>query len=419
MTSHTLPDRTISALTAGGVAFMAALGLLLARGDSVAGPGDPAPRPAISAEDEARTAAAHLQRVTETGEARFYALAESAIERGLAKDPSSGVVLTEAAALAASRHDFPAAERLARRAATAEPDLVSSSAVLVDALVQQGKVAQAGRELQSLLDRKPSAGAYARASYLRQVDGDLGGARAAMRLAISASGESTRAAAALQEHLAEIELLAGRPRAVRRVYAGVLARFPDRTGPQLGIAQIDVARGRVDAGAARLERLVALDGPADVDAWIALGEIRLAQGRRAGAKRLLARVGPARRVLAAHGARTDGEFAEFVADHGDASSALAMARRAHAAREGLHTTDALGWALTRAGRPAEALPLARRALAIDPTDPHTRYHAGMAAAGAGRTSLARRLLRGALARPEILGPWHARRAQRTMKGLSG
>ena len=115
--------------------------------------------------------------------------------------------------------------------------------------------------------------------------------------------------------------------------------------------------------------------------------------------------------------RTDAELAVFEADHGSPARALRMARRAVTAREGLRAPDALGWALTVAGRPVAGLRWARRALALAAADPSTLVHAGMAAAGAGRPQAARRWLRAALRAPAALGPWRVRQARRALEAL--
>jgi Flp pilus assembly protein TadD len=49
----------------------------------------------------------------------------------------------------------------------------------------------------------------------------------------------------------------------------------------------------------------------------------------------------------------------------------------------VRSADALGWALTRAGRPREGLDWARRALRLGSRDPLFRLHAGVAASRLG------------------------------------
>jgi Flp pilus assembly protein TadD len=80
----------------------------------------------------------------------------------------------------------------------------------------------------------------------------------------------------------------------------------------------------------------------------------------------------------------------------------------------VRSADALGWALTRAGKPREGLRWARRALELGSHDARFRLHAGMAAAGAGDSAGARRWLRMALDGRAALGPWRAQMAERAL-----
>ena len=60
-----------------------------------------------------------------------------------------------------------------------------------------------------------------------------------------------------------------------------------------------------------------------------------------------------------------------------------LARRARAARPSIYGDDALAWALARAGRCAEARPLAERALRLGTKDPLLYFHRGYAEGCAG------------------------------------
>jgi hypothetical protein len=67
---------------------------------------------------------------------------------------------------------------------------------------------------------------------------------------------------------------------------------------------------------------------------------------------------------------------------------VSLARRAWKTAPSVRSADALGWALTRAGRAREALPWAARALRLGSKDPGFNLHAGLAARAAGKRSLA-------------------------------
>jgi tetratricopeptide (TPR) repeat protein len=367
---------------------------------------------------EAELAAAYLQRARETGDPGWYARADGLLRRALARGPEDPAELVEAATLAAVRHDFRGALRLARRARALAPDSVSAYPVLVDALVELGRYRAATRTLQRLVDLRPDLAAYARVSYLRELHGDLAGAAAAMSRAAAAGGPVPENVAAVQTLLGDLELTRGRLGAARNAYAAALSALPGHIPALAGRARLAAvtafdrgSSGRgLDGAIARWRRVVArLPLP---EYAVALGEAELAAGRRAAARRDLALVRAQQRLLAGAGVETDVEMALFEADHGDPRRGLELARRAWAAAPSVRSADALGWALTRSGRPAAGLSWARRALKLGSVDPLFRFHAGIAAVAAGDRARGRRELRVALAHGLAAHPWQAQRAVR-------
>jgi hypothetical protein len=71
----------------------------------------------------------------------------------------------------------------------------------------------------------------------------------------------------------------------------------------------------------------------------------------------------------------------------------------------VRSADALGWALTRSGKPDEGLRWAHRALKLGSLDPVFRYHAAVAARKLGRRGEAARDLRLAKAHGLAAHPW--------------
>ena len=362
---------------------------------------------------EAELAAAYLQKARESGDPSFYSRADGVLERALARGPADPAELTEAAALAAGRHDFRDAERLARRARSLAPDSIGAYPVLVDALVELGRYRSAERALQRMVDLKPNLPAYARVSYFRELTGDLAGAAEALELAIAAGGPVPENVAYVQTLLGSLELSRGRLAHARRAFTAALMAVPAYAPAEAGRARLAARSGDLRGAIARWRRLVArLPLP---EYAIALGEAELAaaeraqaRGDRARAARLraagrrdLALVRAEEGLLASAGVNTDVELAIYEADHGDRDRAVALARGAWAQAPSVRSADALGWALTRAGRSADGLRWARRALRLGSLDPTFRYHAGIAASGsaAGRRNLRLALRHGLDAHP--------------------
>ena len=348
--------------------------------------------------------AAHLQKVRESGDASHYARAEQAFQRARSLDPADAGAVNGQAQLALARHDFRAALSLARRARALAPQTVAPLGALVDAQVELGRYGAAERTLQEMLDRKPTLAAYARASYLRELRGDLDGAVSAMRLAVSSGIGQGENLAFVQAQLGNLELQRGRIDAAEQAYRSALAGFPGHEPAKAGLARVAAGRGHLALAIRRYRGVVArLPLPEHV---IALGELELAAGRRDAGRRDLALVEAERRLLESNGVNVDVELAVFEADHGNPSRAVRLARAAYAAAPSVRSADALGWALTQAGRSEEGLRYARQALRRGWRDPLALYHAGVAARKAGHEHAARRWLKAA--DTPALAPLHRR-----------
>lgn len=435
----TLASRIPTKLLAAALAFSAALAIsiALARRDAPAGsaPAAAAFVPATSQSTDARIhslqqtvaaaprdprgyaelAAAYLQKVRETGDASFYARAEGVLATARRLDPRSAEAALVGGTLALARHDFAGAYALGRRARALAPGATASYAVIVDSLIELGRYDEAGRALQRWVDLKPNLASYARVSYWRELHGDLGGAIAAMRAAVSAGGDVAENGAYVQTLLGNLELARGREAAAEQAYRAALARFSGYVPAQAGLARVDAARGALGSAIRRYRGVVErLPLPEYV---IGLGETELAAGRAAAARRDLALVSAEQRLLRAARVDTDVDLALFEATHGDRARGVALARRGYAAAPSVRSADALGWALTRAGRPAEGLPYARRALRLGSRDPMFLFHAGAAAKAADRPELARRWLGRALADNPRFSPLYAPTARRMLAEL--
>jgi tetratricopeptide (TPR) repeat protein len=372
-------------------------------------------------------AAAYLQRVRETGDPSLYGRADALLRGVIAREPRDAAATVELAGLALSRHDFRLGLTLARRAVRLEPGSTAALPSMVDALVELGRYDEAERTLQRLADLKPTLSVYARVSYLRELHGDLGGAASALALAAAAGGPAPENAAAIEVLRGDLALVRGRPASARRAYTMALALAPGYAPAEAGRARLAASTGDLPGAVARWRRVVArLPLP---EYAIALGEAELALSRvsaargeaeraarlRRAAREDLALVRAEQQLLGRAGVNTDAELAIFEADHGDRARGVRLARRAWAAAPGVRSADALGWALTRAGRPRAGVEWARRARRPGSADPLFAYHAGVATLATGDRRSGRRLLRSALAHGLAARPWQARGARRRLE----
>jgi tetratricopeptide (TPR) repeat protein len=367
------------------------------------------------AEGYAALGDAYLQRARENGDPSFYLRAERSFDAALRRDARSMSALLGAGTLAGLRHDFREQLRRGLEAQRLMPELVAPYPVIADAQIELGRYRAAERSLQRFLDLKPNLASYSRVSYFRELNGDLDGAVEAMRLAVSAGAGVPENIAYVQTLLGDLELQRGRRAAARAAYRGALARLPRYAPAEAGLARVELAAGDLDSAASRL-RSVAQRLPLTGN-LILLAETNAARGDERAAEVDLEVVRTQQRLLRAAGTRPDAELVVFEANYGDAGAAVELGRRLWREAPSVRSADALGWALTRAGRPGEGLAWARRALRLGSRDPLFHLHAGLAAKAAARAGTAARELRTALSGRAALSPLRAREARAALEDL--
>ena len=370
-------------------------------------------------------AAAYLQKARETGDPASTPAPTACSRARCAHRPGDPARSYRARGARRSRGTTSAAA-LALARARARPcarALARPSASLVDALRRARPLRRRrARRCSGCSTPSRTSPRYARVSYFRELHGDLAGAVARDAAARSPPAAPTpENVAYVQALLGELELARGRARGrAPRVHrarspavpgyapaeAGLRARSPPRAA---------TSRAPIRALAARWSARLPLP-----EYVIALGEARARRRpRRRRPRATLALVRAEQRLLAADGVDTDAELARL-RGRPRPPGARGRARPAGVgARPSVRSADALGWALTRAGRPGAGLRWARRALRLGSRDPIFRYHAGIAARAAGRRRRRRaRLLRVALrAQPALLAA--ARAAARARAGGRG
>jgi tetratricopeptide (TPR) repeat protein len=406
-----LPPRLAAPL----LAFAAALAVLtlLNRNSSVDGP-DLTPSRSDEAAALAQRGETFVQRGRDTGKAEHYGRAEREFEAALRKDPRNAEATVGLGKVALNRHDFREGRRQGLRARRLAPDSVNPYGVIVDAQIELGRYRDAERSLQRMVDLKPNLASYSRASYYRELRGDHAGAVQAMSLAVSAGGASPEQVAYVQTLLGDLHLQRSRARA-RDLYRLALSRLPGYVDARFGLARVEVQAGDFPDALRRLRGVVA-DRP-DPDHLVALAEVELVLGRDADARRHVARARRTEDKALAAGSKPDAGVAILEATYGDRARAVRTGRQVWEAAPSVTSADALGWALTRAGRPEEGLVFARRALRLGTESPGFHYHAGVAAKAAGERELARRHLNAALRLNPAFSPIEGPKARRALRVL--
>jgi tetratricopeptide (TPR) repeat protein len=339
---------------------------------------------------------AYQQRTRETGDPSYYPRSEEALRRALAVERKNYIALTGLASLAASRHDFRAARRLAVRATEANPDSTGAYGILGDALVELGRYEQAFAAFDRMAALKPNLASYARVSYGRELLGRPEAAVEAMRLAVDAGSSSAENVAWTLVQLGNLHFDTGRLQPAASAYRQALLRLPGYVHAEAALARLEAARGRTNRAVSLYRRAVeAVPLPQYA---VGLGDVLASAGRTEEAAEAYELVDVIQRLFRANGVRTELETALFDLDHDRAvEDALRRAREAYEAAPGINAEDVLAWALYKNGHCREARGHSVAALRLGTRDALKLFHRGMIESCLGNTTASRAYVARALA----------------------
>ncbi|MFN2378412.1 MAG: tetratricopeptide repeat protein [Candidatus Binatia bacterium] len=312
----------------------------------------------------------------------YHLLADRCARAMLDADPQSTAALLLRGHVLHSLHRFAeakavAADLVARRGSPLDHALHG------DVLLDLGRLGEAARAYQRMMNRRPDSRAFARTAEVRILTGDLDGARQALRTAArAASARDAESFAWVWSRLAIVELQSGSNEEALAIAEAAVAAAPDSAVAALAHGRVLLALRGSEAATASLEKSAALSPLPDT--LRALAEAYEASGRSADAARTLAR-------LEAVGESADPRgFSIWLSESGrETTRALALAQAEIAKRRDVFTLAALALAESVAGRNDSARRHIAEALAHGTEDPRLWYHAALVAERSGETVEAR------------------------------
>ncbi|TDD11935.1 tetratricopeptide repeat protein [Nonomuraea deserti] len=352
----------------------------------------------------------YLEQGRRTADGAYYGKAQGAFERSLRLPTGDGEPYIDAVigmgALANARHDFAGAVRWAERAREAAPYRWPLYGVLTDAYLELGQYERAERALRRMLDGRPDLASFTRAARLEQLHGRTGPARRLLLRACEIAGAPAEYAFC-QWQLGELSWNGGDARGALAAYTRALAADPGHVPSRAGKARAEAALGHLDQ-ARHDYATVVTRSPSSV---VEYGELLEHLGDRAAARRQYAVFTAQHKLLAAGGNADDLAMGTYEANHGDPEAAVRHLRAEWRRRRSVVVADALGWALHKAGRHAEAAEYAARAARLGGHDALFAYHRGEIERALGHTESARAHLTRALSINPHFSPAGAARAR--------
>jgi tetratricopeptide (TPR) repeat protein len=295
------------------------------------------------------------------------------------------------------------------------PQKAAVYGVIGDAQLELGHYDDAFTTFQTMVDLRPDSTSYSRASYARELQGDLPAALQIMGMAAEAASTEGEQGAWTRVQHGDLLLKNGNLAEAEQEYNWALAADPQNMLAVAGLGHLRLTSGDLNGAIPFYERAVHnLPLPALV---VTLGELYDQAGRPADAQKQYALVGAIESLWQANGGNVDLDLALFEADHGDPSKAVTFARAELARRDSVQVDDALAWALYRSGDVSAARAASQKALRLGSKDPVLLFHAGMIEARLGNRDGARTLLNQALQIDPGFSAHYATLARQTLKDL--
>jgi tetratricopeptide (TPR) repeat protein len=318
-----------------------------------------------------------------TGNAGLAIEAEAALRRAQAADPGNYDANRVVGSLLLSQHRFREAIAVGETNRDARPYDPINYGVIGDGWLELGEYDRAFAAFDKMMSLRPSAAAYARVAYARELQGDLAGAVASMTLAAGAdAGDDPEALAWHRAQVGDLYRRLGKTHEAEAEYIAASHAFPGHPAAMIGYARLLAMRGEPASALALLQELAKTAPTPDLAART--GDVLTQLDRRDEAERQYA--------LAEAGWRVDApepkNLARFLADHNRRlPEALAIAERASVDRHDIFTEDALAWTYFKAGRIAAARAAIALALRTGSVDEEIRAHAKAIEGAAGEAAL--------------------------------
>ena len=196
-----------------------------------------------------------LRQARATGHGGRAVEAERVLSAALVRDPEHYDTRKLLAATYLSLHKFRDALREGTRCLASQPKDAYVYGIVGDAHLELGDYDQAFAAFDRMNELKPTAASYARASYARELQGDLPGALEIMKMALDATRPNDAEAVAWHRaQLGHLYFDMGRLADASREYAHADHVFPGYPMAADGLARVAAASGRTEEALAIVQK---------------------------------------------------------------------------------------------------------------------------------------------------------------------
>lgn len=319
-----------------------------------------------------------LQEARVTGNHHEYIKkASMLIENAEKQDPGNFDVMMTKASILMTLHQFKSAKGLIEKAVKMNNFSAAAFGILCDADVELGLYDEAVKACDKMLSIRPDLRSYSRASYVREIYGDVNGAIEAMTLAVKAGVPGQESRSWVLYNLANLYLQSGKIDTAAYIFNGILEERPGYANAYCGLS--DVYTARKNYGKA-IEYLVKAAQIAPEHIYIEkLADIYKALDQKESEEEMIKKVLDAFELHKKDGYNVDLEYARFCLDHNiNLNEALESARSEYNRRPGnIDALEVYSWALYKTHKAGEALPYIQKAMRFNTKRISLFYHAGM------------------------------------------
>ena len=334
----------------------------------------------------------------------------------LTKDPDNFEALCCKGTVLLSQHHFAEALEVTNKASSINPDNAFIYGLRCDAYLELGNYDDAVKMADKMMSLRPDIRSYARVSYLREIYGDVPGAIAAIKLAVSAGYpgmEQTEWTRMILGHLYEC---IGSLDSAEGTYNLALAERPDYAFAYAGLGRIAKAKGDYKTAITyyeKADKLITEYSFADelTDLYLLNNEKEKSEKS---AERVIEMLGPGTgdESEEGHGHYADKELAYAYIKSGDLDKAMEHAKTEFERRpKNIDVCETMAWVHYKRGEFAEANKMINVALKTGSKNPVLLCRAGLVKIKAGEKVEGQAMIKKSLEMNPFLDPILKKEAQ--------
>ncbi|MGI8419318.1 MAG: hypothetical protein ACR2LN_01595 [Candidatus Levyibacteriota bacterium] len=357
----------------------------------------------------------YLQKVRETSDSSYYEKVDALLTKAQKIDPKYADIYATKAMVDYGRHNFKTGLENAQKATQYNPDKPSYYGLIGDADIELGSYNDAVIQFQKMVDIRPDYNSYTRIAYIRELYGDINGAKEAEMTAISAGSSFPENVAWSYVELGKLDAR-DNPLQATKDFNHALATYPNYSPALEGLGKIAAAKKDYKNAINYFEKAFTILPVAAYAMDTGDAATKVNDTKKAQQQYFLTKLAFEKSTKS--GVNIDLENALFLADHNmDLGTALKQAQTSYKIRASINGADVLAWALYKNNRFDEAQKYSTEALRLGEFDPQILFHAGMIDSKTHQEAEAKRLLTKALAISPYFSIIQTDVAHETLKAL--